>query len=56
MLQSRLRFLIGVAGSLPSTAFVNVAPSFIRGTNPTLLVSPLQIAQAMYCCNRVIRQ
>jgi len=55
MLQSRLRFLIG-AGSLPSTAFVNVAPSFIRRTNPTLLVSPLQIAQAMHCCNTGVHQ
>ena len=55
MLQSRLGFLIG-AGSLPSTAFVNVAPSFIRRTNPTLPVSPLQIAQAMPCYNRGIHQ
>jgi len=55
MLQSRLRYLVGV-GTLLSATFVNVAPSFIRRTNPTLLVSPLQIAQAMHCCNRGIHQ
>ena len=55
MLQLPLRYLVGV-GTLLSVAFVNVASSFIRGTNSTLLVSPLQITRAMHCCNRGVHR
>ena len=53
MLQLRLRYLVGV-GTSQSTAFVNFAQSFIRRASRPPLVSPLQVAHAMYCYDKGI--
>jgi hypothetical protein len=51
MLQLRLRYLVGVGTLL--TALVNPLRPFGRASRPPL-VSPLQVAHAMYCYDRGI--
>jgi hypothetical protein len=53
MPQSRCGSLTGL-GTSQSTAFVNFAQSFIRRASRPPLVSPLQVAQAMYWYDRGI--